>query len=757
MQTPAPFPLRRLAGPLASAVVLALFLLQLWELKESSARRVGVVLDDAEQGIQVTEVLPGLPAERAGLRAGDLVVAIGGLEMRALPDYDRAAALFASGEPVVYRVRRGDEGLEIAVRPGAPMEWGEIGLTALVLLAYLAVAWLVREQAESDLRARLLRLFTLAVAFEMAAPASGSLIGNPALALASGLFFLLVTGVQVGLELHLASVVPDRQAWIARRPWVVPAFYAVGLATALTAAFTLLSEALGWGVVPWSAAAAQGVMFAYGFPLWALGVTGLLGYQATRHPQPRGRQQAGLVLLGVLPWVASVLIGTAHTLLGIERWGWLDQWQLMLLPFPIAVFIAIYRYQLFDIELVVRRSLLYTALTTSLLLVFYAALGAGGALFSHLVGGDRGSVWVIGGATLLLGLLFAPLRQALQRLIDRRFFPERTAVRQRLVDLAQELPALGKLPLMGRHLVGRLTGIFGIRSATLLLATPQGEHLVTLASTLVDFEEQLDQSFLLSPDDPGVQLLRRSARPLPAHQPAARSASMAQRLHRLGAELTVPLLAQQKLVGLLLLGEKSDVRPFTGEELELLNLLGHHVATIFENARLFESATFEGLTGILRREAILEQLDRELQRALRYRRPLALALADLDHFKAVNDRHGHLAGDLLLKRAAQALASPLRSTDAVGRFGGEEFLVVLPETDLAGAAVVAEKLRQVVEELAVALEDGTVLRITVSIGLAAVDPRAEWSPSALELLGEADKALYRAKADGRNRVEPAAP
>ncbi|HSM51994.1 MAG TPA: GGDEF domain-containing protein, partial [Thermoanaerobaculia bacterium] len=269
--------------------------------------------------------------------------------------------------------------------------------------------------------------------------------------------------------------------------------------------------------------------------------------------------------------------------------------------------------------------------------------------------------------------------------------------------------------------------------------------------------EQLDQSFLLSPDDPGIQLLRRLARPLPAQQPAARSASMAQRLHQLGAELTVPLIAREKLVGLLLLSEKSDERQFTGEELELLNLLGHHVATVFENARLFESATFEGLTGILRREAILEELERELQRALRYRRPLALALADLDHFKEVNDRHGHLAGDLLLKRAAQALASPLRSTDAVGRFGGEEFLVVLPETDLAGAAVVAEKLRQVVEALAVTLEDGSVLRITVSIGLAAVDPQAEWSPSALELLGEADKALYRAKGAGRNRVEPAVP
>lgn len=749
--------LRRLAGLLASAAVLALFLLQLWELKESSGRRVGVILDDADQGFQVTEVLPGLPAEQAGLQAGDLVLAIGGLEMRELPDYDLAAARFEPGETVVYRVRRGEEELEVGIRPGTPMEWGEIALTALVLLAYLAIAWLVREQAESDLRARLLRLFTLAVALEMAAPSSGSLIGNPSLALASGLFFLLVTGVQVGLELHLASLIPERQAWIARRPWVVPAFYAAGLGTSLVVAASLLSQVFGWGLFPWSAGDAQQAMFDFGFPLWALGVAGLLGYQATRHPEPRGRQQAGLVLLGMLPWAASILIGTGHALLGVERWAWLDQWQLILLPFPIAVLVAIYRYQLFDIELVVRRSLLYTALTTSLLLVFYAALGAGGALFSHLVGGDRGSVWVIGGATLLLGLLFAPLRQALQRLIDRRFFPERTAVRQRLVDLAQELPALGKLPLMGRHLVGRLTGIFGIRSATLLLATPQGEHLVTLASTLVDFEEQLDQSFLLSPDDPGIQLLRRLARPLPAQQPAARSASMAQRLHQLGAELTVPLIAREKLVGLLLLSEKSDERQFTGEELELLNLLGHHVATVFENARLFESATFEGLTGILRREAILEELERELQRALRYRRPLALALADLDHFKEVNDRHGHLAGDLLLKRAAQALASPLRSTDAVGRFGGEEFLVVLPETDLAGAAVVAEKLRQVVEALAVTLEDGSVLRITVSIGLAAVDPQAEWSPSALELLGEADKALYRAKGAGRNRVEPAVP
>ena len=754
MNTPATSPLRRLAGLLVPAAVVGLFLFQIWQVELSSGRRIGIVISEAATGgFTIVSLQPGQPAERDGLAVGDRVLAVDGHEVRKLLDYHAVAARFTRAEPVVYRVLRGTEEVQVTVRPGIPLPWLQSALTALTLLAYLAIAWLMREQAGGDLRARLLQLFTIAVALELAAPSSEQLIGNSPLMLAAGLFYLGITGIQIGLELHLVSLIPERQAWVSRWPWMVPLFYAAGLTATLLVAVGFLSDGLGLGLVPWSARGAYRTLFHFGFPAWALGVAWLLGRQATRHPEPRGRQQAGLVLIGLLPWVASVLIGSAHDLLGITRWAWLDQWPLILLPFPVAVFVAIYRYQLFDIELVVRRGLLYTALTTSLLLVFYAALGAGGALFSHAVGSQHASVWVIAGATLLLGLLFAPLRQALQRLIDRRFFPERSAVRQRLVALARELPALGKLPLMGRHLVGQLTGIFGIDSASLLIATPQGQQLVTLASTLVDFEEQFDQSFLLSPDDPGIQLLCRAARPLPARQPAAHSASMAQRLHRLDAELTAPLLAQQRLVGLLLLGEKRDQRPFTSEELELLNLLSHHVATVFENARLFESATFEGLTGILRREAILEELDRELNRALRYHRPLALALADLDHFKAVNDRHGHLAGDLLLKRAAQALAAPLRATDAVGRFGGEEFLVVLPETDLAGAVAVAEKLRQTVADLAVELDDGTLLKVTVSIGLAAVDAEAEWSPTALELLAEADRALYRAKGAGRNRVE----
>ena len=189
----------------------------------------------------------------------------------------------------------------------------------------------------------------------------------------------------------------------------------------------------------------------------------------------------------------------------------------------------------------------------------------------------------------------------------------------------------------------------------------------------------------------------KASRPLTERVLAAKGGILASKLQELDAAYAVPLVAQGQLIGVLTVGSKESGDRFPGEELELLNLLAHHVAIVFQNARLFESATYESLTGLLRREAILEILDQELERADRYDRPLTVGMADLDHFKEVNDRYGHLAGDTLLKQVAEVLAGGLRSTDAVGRYGGEEFLIVLPETDLAGARVVADKLRRLVE------------------------------------------------------------
>jgi diguanylate cyclase (GGDEF)-like protein len=267
----------------------------------------------------------------------------------------------------------------------------------------------------------------------------------------------------------------------------------------------------------------------------------------------------------------------------------------------------------------------------------------------------------------------------------------------------------------------------------------------------------LEQTVLLTPEDPGLKALVKLGRPMSAVQLGRESAALATRLKEIGAELAVPLVSHGRLGGVLLLGGKRDGERFVAEELDLVKLLANQAATVFENARLFESATFEGLTGLYRREAVLEILDREWSRSVRYDRPLAVALADLDRFKWINDRHGHLVGDLVLQRVAAELRSHLRETDFIGRFGGEEFLLVLPETELAGATHLAEKIRARIEQLAIPLEDGEILRVTLSIGVASrADVRADGHTRARPLLSAADAALYAAKRGGRNRIETAA-
>ncbi len=609
-------------------------------------------------------------------------------------------------------------------------------LNGLTALGFVAVALLALAQKNGGLRLWLLFGFAALAALEIALPFHPQ--GHPVLRAASISAYYLLTGWQIGVHLHLASLIPEQADWLRSRPWIAALYYAAGLGLGIAGCATyLLHEVLGRRAFPWSPDGLDRLLEQAVLPLWALAVTLLLTAQALRHPEPQGRHQAGLVLAATIPWMIFIFGSSALERAGFTLPAWtVPAETLILLGYPVAFFVAVFRHHLFDIELVVRRSLLYTTLTGTLMLVFYAALGAGSALFSHFLKG-QGSVGSIAVATLLLGLLFAPLRHALHQGIDRRIFPERQALRRRLADLAGELPALGKLPRMGSHLVERLTSIFLVRSAALLIAEPETGLLRVLGAT----PGGIDPAFLLALDDPAIEDLRRAGRPVASPGLAPDG-------------LLVPLLHQERLTGVLIVGQKEGSRSWPtswpAEELDLLSLLAHHVAIVLENARLFESATYEGLTGLLRREAILEQLGHEVERALRYGRPLAVAIADLDHFKAVNDRHGHLAGDALLRRTAQVISGELRGTDAVGRYGGEEFLLVLPETDLQGAAAVAEKVRCRVQETQVPVEDGPPIRATVSIGLATLG--GEGSLTSRDLIAAADRALYEAKRAGRNRV-----
>jgi diguanylate cyclase (GGDEF)-like protein len=164
--------------------------------------------------------------------------------------------------------------------------------------------------------------------------------------------------------------------------------------------------------------------------------------------------------------------------------------------------------------------------------------------------------------------------------------------------------------------------------------------------------------------------------------------------------------------------------------------------------RIRQTAERDELTGLFNRRRILEELLAVQTRAQRSAAPFAVAMVDIDHFKDINDRHGHAGGDAVLRRFAQLAQDTLRAVDMLGRWGGEEFLIILASEDVAGATVVAERLRLAVSALEVERPDGGRIRLTVSMGLAG------WQAGepADRLIARADQALYRAKAGGRDRV-----
>ena len=157
------------------------------------------------------------------------------------------------------------------------------------------------------------------------------------------------------------------------------------------------------------------------------------------------------------------------------------------------------------------------------------------------------------------------------------------------------------------------------------------------------------------------------------------------------------------------------------------------------------------LTCIANRRQIMLLGENEITRALRYKTNVSVLMLDIDHFKSVNDSYGHPVGDKVIQHLAQSMVANLRSFDTVGRLGGEEFVLILPETSSDDALKIANRLREIIERSdAAESATGELIHITVSIGVASMK---EGDPSFSNLLDKADKALYDAKSKGRNRVE----
>lgn len=216
----------------------------------------------------------------------------------------------------------------------------------------------------------------------------------------------------------------------------------------------------------------------------------------------------------------------------------------------------------------------------------------------------------------------------------------------------------------------------------------------------------------------------------------------------------VPLLAKDEPLGVLVVEDPRDGAEFTAEDAALFRQLAVPIALAIHNARLYALAVFDGLTGLYVRRYFDLRLEEEFAQGRRYGRAFSVLLFDIDHFKKFNDTHGHQTGDAVLRQFAALLRENTRESDTCCRYGGEEMAIILPETALDEAGVLANKLCDAVRRHAFTGRDGQALSVTTSIGVAEFCA-AYAVPS--EMLQAADEALYEAKRNGRDRVELAIP
>jgi diguanylate cyclase (GGDEF)-like protein/PAS domain S-box-containing protein len=216
--------------------------------------------------------------------------------------------------------------------------------------------------------------------------------------------------------------------------------------------------------------------------------------------------------------------------------------------------------------------------------------------------------------------------------------------------------------------------------------------------------------------------------------------------------LGVPLIAQDKIIGLLAI-DSSEANHFTEEDINIASEFANQVAVALENARIFEEtqnqAITDPLTGLYNRRGLSELGKVEFARSVRMNNPLSAIMIDLDHFKRVNDAYGHAAGDQVLCEYANRCKNCVREIDYIGRYGGEEIVILLPDTSLNASLAVAERLRVAIANAPIRLSEGQELNITASLGVTCKDENI----TSLEMLiARADQAMYTAKHRGRNQI-----
>ncbi len=323
-----------------------------------------------------------------------------------------------------------------------------------------------------------------------------------------------------------------------------------------------------------------------------------------------------------------------------------------------------------------------------------------------------------------------------------------------------------------RQIEMQAIGAGSLRELVLNVVRGMEEHFadvdcVSIASVNLDYEVQrlldgpegnrISPWFVLLPEDELSALFAGSSQPFLGFSSAKIQAALFPTYpEKLGSLALSPLRVAGRLIGCLAQGSRNERHFSSGNSTELLQHLSSTVAlclqNVVNNARLERYGLTDPLTGVANRRLLESRMKEEIDRCSRYAHDLTCLMIDIDHFKTVNDRYGHTVGDRVLQRVASVLSKDLRASDILSRYGGEEFVLLLPETSLEQGFVIAERHKNDIAGLTCDVDESEPLTITASIGvtsLSALPPDLQTERSLLE---HADRALYEAKRAGRNKV-----
>jgi two-component system cell cycle response regulator len=350
--------------------------------------------------------------------------------------------------------------------------------------------------------------------------------------------------------------------------------------------------------------------------------------------------------------------------------------------------------------------------------------------------------------------------EELQRALDE------IATSRQLVEILNEVTADLTAAEIYRVLARRVARALDLRHCSVVLASP-GDAMGTVVAafddpSITDLQVHIDRyPELIAAIRTGRAVLVADVLQDPMFADVRELWKREGRTAPVRSVLAIPFALDRRRSGVFFLRTERGERTLSAEDADFAEVVIRAAvaairraqaleSTRADNRRLEELATTDALTRLMNRRALLERLSVEVDRARRFKSHLSLLMVDLDHFKGINDQHGHLVGDDILRQMGTLLGGAVRTIDVVARYGGEEFVLILPETSIEGAVVFAERLRERVHDHPFDLDGEGTLHLTCSVGVATFP--SSHVASTEDLFARADEALYRAKSGGRNQV-----